>query len=74
MVADDGAAHVQLRLDLAEGRWARALRHLQRAAEGEARPLMHYLGAARAAHKLGQVEESERLLERALERHIPVST
>lgn len=55
-------------LDLAEGRWARALRHLQRAAEGEARPLMHYLGAARAAHKLGQVEESERLLERALER------
>lgn len=29
---------------------------------------MHYLGAARAAHKLGQIEESERLLERALER------
>lgn len=55
-------------LDLAEGRWARALRHLSRAAEGEARPLVHYLGAARAAHKLGQVDESERLLERALER------
>ena len=55
-------------LDLLEGRWERAVRHLQRAAEGERQPLMHYLGAARAAHKLGQHEESEALLERALQR------
>ena len=55
-------------LDLLEGRWDRAVRHLQRAAEGERQPLMHYLGAARAAHKLGQYEESEALLERALQR------
>ncbi|WP_068825099.1 heme biosynthesis HemY N-terminal domain-containing protein [Pseudomonas sp. BMS12] len=55
-------------LDLLEGRWERAVRHLQRAAEGERQPLMLYLGAARAAHKLGQHEESESLLERALQR------
>ncbi|RJG12966.1 heme biosynthesis protein HemY [Pseudomonas cavernicola] len=55
-------------LDLAEGRWARALRHLQRAAEGERQPLTYYLGAARAANELGQHEESDSLLERALER------
>ena len=55
-------------LDLLEGRWERAVRHLQRAAEGERQPLMLYLGAARAAHKLGQYEESEALLERALQR------
>ncbi|MGH8355706.1 MAG: heme biosynthesis HemY N-terminal domain-containing protein, partial [Pseudomonas sp.] len=55
-------------LDLAEGRWARALRHLRRAAEGERQPLVHYLGAARAAHKLGQFEESDALLEQALNR------
>lgn len=55
-------------LDLLEGRWERAVRHLQRAAEGERQPLMHYLGAARAAYKLGQHEESEALLERALQR------
>jgi HemY protein len=29
-------------LDLTEGRWERALRHLRRAAEGDAQPLMHY--------------------------------
>lgn len=55
-------------LDLAEGRWARALRHLRRAAEGERQPLVHYLGAARAAHKLGRFEESDALLEQALKR------
>jgi len=55
-------------LDLAEGRWVRALRHLRRAAEGEAQPLMHYLGAARAAHQLGQYEDSDALLEQALKR------
>jgi HemY protein len=55
-------------VDLAEGRWARALRHLRRAAESEAQPLMYYLGAARAAQQLGQIEESDALLEAALER------
>lgn len=55
-------------LDLLEGRWERAVRHLRQAAEGEPRPLMFYLGAARAAHRLGRVEESEALLERALQR------
>lgn len=55
-------------LDLLEGRWEPAVRNLQRAAEGDRQPLMHYLGAARAAHKLGRHEESEALLERALER------
>ena len=55
-------------LDLIEGRWERAVRHLQRAAEGERQPLMYYLGAARAAHRLGRYEESEALLERALQR------
>jgi HemY protein len=55
-------------LDLIEGRWERAVRHLRLAAEGERQPLMYYLGAARAAHKLGRTEESEELLERALRR------
>ncbi|MDM8348669.1 heme biosynthesis HemY N-terminal domain-containing protein [Pseudomonas sp. sp1636] len=55
-------------LDLAEGRWAHALRHLRRAAEGEEQPLAYYLGAARAAHQLGQHADSDRLLEQALER------
>lgn len=55
-------------LDLAEGRWVRALRHLRRAAEGEPQPLMYYLGAARAAHRLGQYEDSDGLLELALKR------
>lgn len=55
-------------LDLIEGRWERAVRHLRLAAEGERQPLMFYLGAARAAHKLGRTAESEELLERALQR------
>lgn len=55
-------------LDLQEGRWERALRHLRRAADGEAQPLMHYLGAARAAQALGRYAESDTLLERALQR------
>lgn len=54
-------------LDLAEGRWARALRQLSRAAEVDSQPLMYYLGAARAANKLGQHEQSDALLERALQ-------
>ncbi|VVM82043.1 heme biosynthesis protein HemY [Pseudomonas fluorescens] len=55
-------------LDLAEGRWASAQRHLHRAAEAERQPLLYYLGAARAANELGNYEESDNLLERALER------
>ncbi|MFI8481981.1 heme biosynthesis HemY N-terminal domain-containing protein [Pseudomonas sp. NPDC078700] len=55
-------------VDLVEGRWSAALRHLRKAAEAEPLPLMHYLGAARAAHELGQKEECDALLERALER------
>ncbi len=42
------------------------MRHLSLAAEGERQPLMYYLGAARAAYKLGRVEEGEALLEKAL--------
>lgn len=53
-------------LDLAEGRWARAQRQLTRAAEADSQPLMYYLGAARAASKLGEHEQSDALLERAL--------
>jgi HemY protein len=55
-------------LDLAEGRWASAQRHLQRAAEADSQPLLYYLGAARAANELGHYDESDNLLERALER------
>ena len=58
----------QGQLDLAEGRWASAQRHLQRAAEAEREPLMLYLGAARAANEQGRSEDSDNLLERALER------
>ena len=53
-------------LDLAEGRWARAQRQLTRAAEAASQPLMYYLGAARAASKLGHHEQSDKLLEQAL--------
>lgn len=55
-------------MDLAEGRWASAQRHLQRAAEAERQPLLYYLGAARAANEQGLYEECDNLLERALER------
>ncbi|WP_347902661.1 heme biosynthesis protein HemY [Pseudomonas purpurea] len=55
-------------LDLAEGRWASAQKHLCRAAEAERQPLLYYLGAARAANEQGHFEESDNLLARALER------
>lgn len=58
----------QGQLDLAEGRWASAQKHLQRAAEHERQPLLYYLGAARAANELGRYEECDQLLERALAR------
>jgi len=58
----------QGQMDLAEGRWVSAQKHLTRAAEAERQPLLFYLGAARAANELGRYEESDSLLERALER------
>ena len=58
----------QGQMDLAEGRWASAQKHLSRAAEAERQPLLYYLGAARAANEQGRYEESDSLLERALER------
>lgn len=54
--------------DLAEGRWASAQKHLKVAAENERYPLFYYLGAARAANEQGLHDESDALLERALER------
>lgn len=54
-------------LELAQGDWKNALRHLKRAAQGEAQPLAYLLGAARAAEKLGQSDEADQLLEQALE-------
>ncbi|AZE01953.1 Uncharacterized protein EC-HemY [Pseudomonas chlororaphis subsp. aureofaciens] len=58
----------QGQMDLAEGRWASAQKHLHRAAEAERLPLLYYLGAARAANELGNYEQCDSLLERALER------
>ena len=58
----------QGQMDLAEGRWASAQKHLARAAEAERQPLLFYLGAARAANEQGRYDESDNLLERALER------
>ena len=58
----------QGQMDLAEGRWASAQKHLTRAAEAEPQPLLYYLGAARAANEQGHYEESDDLLERALGR------
>lgn len=67
-VRRDQTAIEKGQMDLAEGRWASAQKHLQRAAEAERLPLLYYLGAARAANELGHYEECDRLLERALER------
>ncbi len=53
-------------LDLAQGNWKDALRHLRRASEGEAKPLVYLLGAANAAEKLGYSDEADALLEQAL--------
>lgn len=51
--------------ELAEGQWSQALGHLRLAAEQDALPLPHYLGAARAANELGEHEQCDALLERA---------
>ncbi|WP_263261844.1 heme biosynthesis HemY N-terminal domain-containing protein [Pseudomonas sp. RIT-PI-S] len=62
------AAIARGQVDLAEGRWASAQKHLKVAAENERYPLFYYLGAARAANEQGLHEESDSLLERALQR------
>ncbi|MBA1262220.1 heme biosynthesis HemY N-terminal domain-containing protein [Stutzerimonas stutzeri] len=54
--------------ELAEGQWSNALVHLRVAAEHDRQPLVHYLGAARAASELGEHEQSDELLRRARER------
>ena len=61
-------AVAQGQVDLAEGRWSSAQRHLRIAAEAERYPLFYYQGAARAANEQGKYDESDALLERALER------
>lgn len=48
--------------ELAEGQWGPALGHLQLAAERDRQPLVHYLGAARAANELGEYAQSDELL------------
>lgn len=58
----------QGQMDLAEGRWSSAQRHLHRAAEADPQPLLYYLGAARAANEQGRYDECDSLLERALQR------
>lgn len=54
--------------ELAEGQWNLALGHLRTAAEHDRQPLVHYLGAARAASELGEYEQSDELLRKARER------
>ncbi|NKQ13063.1 heme biosynthesis HemY N-terminal domain-containing protein [Pseudomonas sp. SST3] len=54
--------------ELAEGQWSHALGHLRVAAEHDRLPLVHYLGAARAASELGEHEQSDELLRQARER------
>jgi len=55
-------------LELAEGNWSNALKHLKSAAEQADQPLFVLLGAARAANELGDLEERDRLLRQARER------
>lgn len=54
--------------ELAEGQWGPALEHLRAAAGHDRRPLVHYLGAARAANELGDYAQSDALLSEARER------
>ncbi|MDX2352124.1 heme biosynthesis HemY N-terminal domain-containing protein [Stutzerimonas xanthomarina] len=54
--------------ELAEGQWSHALGHLRSAAEHDHQPLVHYLGAARAANELGEHDQSDELLRKARER------
>jgi HemY protein len=43
----------QGQMDLAEGRWASAQKHLTRAAEAERQPLLFYLGARACGQRAG---------------------
>ena len=54
--------------ELAEGQWSKALTHLRTAAEHDRYPLVHYLGAARAANELGEYDQCDELLGKARER------
>jgi HemY protein len=54
--------------ELIEGRWAKAQQHLTQLARNQPQPLIHYLGAARAANHLEQYEQSDALLAEALQR------
>ncbi|QLF93133.1 heme biosynthesis protein HemY [Pseudomonas sp. ABC1] len=54
--------------ELAEGQWQQALGHLRLAAEHDRQPLVHFLGAARAANELGEYQQSDALLGSALDR------
>ncbi len=55
-------------LELAAGHWTAALKQLSQAARHAPQPLLAYLGAARAAHELGEHTQAESLLEEALRR------
>ena len=54
-------------LALAEGDFERASRILERSAERVDAPLINHLGAARAAHEQGDMENRDRFLQRALD-------
>ena len=54
--------------ELVEGRWEEALKHLQLAAEYDPQPLVHYLGAAKAAAALEHYSLSDELLAQARQR------
>ena len=49
-------------LHAVEGRWSDARRVLTAAAEYSATPIVNYLGAAKAAHALGDADDRDRLL------------
>lgn len=52
-------------LHVLEGRWADARKALTDVASNAATPIVNYLGAARAAHELGDADERDRLLDLA---------
>lgn len=54
-------------LALAEGDFERACRILERSAQRVETPLINHLGAARAAHEQGDMENRDRFLQRALD-------
>ncbi len=52
---------------LAEGQWRKAERLLDKSAGRSGTPLINYLAAARAAHAQGRTEQTDQLLQKALE-------